>query len=212
MTILAVTFASLLGLSCTAFRGYHLTLNGFASPDIPLRVSPDNTFALVTNPDAENEMFEKEVIRKTGLAMEQAGVKVLPREEADYLIMVTYGLGGERPVDSWDIDPVFDIMIFPDPRIFFRGFTFSPVRRGAYLHWMEVNVIESEPFDRDGTRSIVWLAQIACLSPSNDLRETVDAMLVGAMEIFGTDTGRAESEVIEPWDARLDIFRQPDNP
>ena len=202
--IFILTLAGLIVLAaCTTFQGYHLMVNGFSSPETPLRLAESNSLYLLENGEAENRMFEREVLRKAERLLVEKGYRTDTYESADYFVVFAYGAGGEHFVDDVNIEPIFDIILFPEFHIGLRGFTFEPDRRLAYTYWLEVKVLDARPFRESGEDAVVWLGQVTCSSRNSDLRHVANYMLLGVSDVFGTDTGRALKMTLPEDEVRL---------
>lgn len=196
---------------CVTFRGYHVMMNGFSNLDSPLKITPKNSFRVLENEESPNAMFEKEVVRKLTCLLEKNDLVVTTYDEADFFVVTEYGFDREHAVQNVNLAPLFDFIFFPEFDVRLSGFTFVPDHRLVYDHWLETRVIDAREYRKSGEDLLVWLGQVTCTSANPDLRDVINFMLAGTMEIFGKDTGKAQVIRMEEWDKEVAELRTPES-
>ena len=195
------------GLGCAA--SYNVGVNGYSSTGQSLAISEGSSFAVVTDRDVANPIFQKEVGTKVRRILTDMGY-ANSAAQADYYLLFDYGIDSGRSVT--DAIPVHRSGYYDEHR--FSPFhnhgytTYIPHTSVVYTRWLVLKLIEGKAYTESQQAEPLWICEVASAGGSSDLREVVDYMLVAAFEHLGQDTGRQLVEVIYRGDERVRVLAE----
>lgn len=195
------------GLGCAA--SYNVGVNGYSSTGQSLAISEGSSFAVVTDRDVANPIFQKEVGTKVRRILTDMGY-ANSAAQADYYLLFDYGIDSGRSVT--DAIPVHRSGYYDEYRLspfHSHGYTtYIPYTSVVYTRWLVLKLIEGKAYTESQQAEPLWICEVASAGGSSDLREVVDYMLVAAFEHLGQDTGRQLVEVIYRGDERVRVLAE----
>lgn len=197
-------------LGCAAT--YQIMVNGYTDPAAQVRFAPGARFCVVDNQKAANPLLEKEIRAKIQRMLTLSGFSLAPSEQAEYLLLFTYGIG--PGASSVMVAPEWGVGFGGGGRywgggyaFFWPGFT-TYSTAAVYDRWLLLNVVSAREYREGGQARPLWVGESRSSGTSADLREAVDALLVAAFQQFGRNTGKAVTAELHADDSRLQQLRQ----
>ncbi len=191
-----------LGLGCAA--SYNVGVNGYSSTGQSLSIPEGSSFAVVTDIDVPNPIFQKEVgakIRTILTDMRYTG----DADQPDYHLLFDHGIDSGRSVT--DAVRVRHPGYYDEHRFssFHRhGYTtYIPYTSVVYTRWLVLKLVEGKAYAESKQAEPLWICEVASAGVSSDLREVVNYLLVAAFDHLGQDTGRQLVDVIYKSDERV---------
>ncbi|HEC03131.1 MAG TPA: hypothetical protein ENI81_06285 [Phycisphaerales bacterium] len=196
-----------LGLGCAA--SYNVGVNGYSSTGQSLTISEGASFAVVTDRDVANPIFQKEVGTKIRRILTDMGYAE-SSERADYYLLFDCGIDSGRSIT--DAIPVHRSGYYDEYRLspfHSHGYTtYIPYTSVVYTRWLVLKLIEGRAYAESQEAEPLWICEVASTGGSSDLREVINYLLVAAFEHLGRDTGRQIVEVIYRGDERVRVLAE----
>ncbi|UCE47582.1 MAG: hypothetical protein JSW47_18535 [Phycisphaerales bacterium] len=191
-----------IGLGCAA--SYNVGVNGYSSTGQSVSIPDESSFAVVTDRDVPNPIFQKEVGTKIRKILTDMGY-VGNVEQPDYYLLFDYGIDSGRSVT--DAIPIYHRGYYYEhgfPSFHRHGYTtYIPYSSVIYTRWLVLKLFEGKAYAESKQAEPLWICEVASAGVSSDLRETINYLLVAAFEHLGQDTGRQISEVVLRDDERV---------
>lgn len=178
---------------CTMTPKYDILVNGYLDHD--KEFGPGSAFYVIQNEEAANALFEKELAGKVNDLITEAGYRVASLEDADFCIRFYYGTGTGTQIKTEYIDDPFMHYHFHGYHRWYGGcWGYHPSPRIVnkvsmlYHHGMSLQILEAEPYRKDGTEEIAWVGETSCSTSLPDLRTALHFMFKALFKYFGEDT------------------------
>jgi hypothetical protein len=197
----AFLMAAIIASGCGPAR-YDVRVNGYTDPTAPAGLAPGGAFFIMSNKDAKNPLLDKEVQEKIGRLLVKQNYRLVPYEQAEYLLFFNYGLGGERPT-----------VVLPDyypyagfgfgggywgrgSSVYWGGpffsFPFGAEAVALYDRWLLLKVVDAKTYREKGQQQqTLWVGEARSTGTSTDLRTSLNYLLLAAFQKFGQNTGQA---------------------
>lgn len=208
--------AVLLGSALASLMGCATTLpvlvNGYTDPAQAVAIPPGARFCVAENPQAQNPLLEREIKAKLERLLSRKGFSMVPCEEADFVMLFTYGTGpgASRTIISpeWSIGMGAGRYWHGGYVFFWPNFaTYSTA--AVYERWVLLNVVAGRDYREKKTSRPLWVGETRSSGTTADLRQAVDPLLVAALEKLGINTGKAVTLELREDDPRLRDLRRP---
>ena len=154
----------------------------------------------MTNAQAANPVFDREVGSKIGRMLGMRGFRVETTEKADYVVTYGYGINPGLRSDSVATygPPVTEIVPVPDGKggITTRAVTLPgpvsliPTVTMQYAKHLTLKVADAARMRSEKQEYILWVGETFSNDQSSDLRYDIDYLIVAAFRYFGQDTGK----------------------
>ena len=191
-----------ISLGCAA--SYNVGVNGYSSTGQSLPIGEGSSFAVITDRDVPNPIFQKEIGTKIRKILTDMGYSS-ETDRPDYYLLFDYGIDSGRSVT--DAIPIHRPGYYREDRFSpFHGhsyITYIPHTSVVYTRWLVLKLIEGKAYAESQQAEPLWICEVASAGGSSDLREVVNYLLVAAFEHLGQDTGRQIVEVIFRSDERV---------
>lgn len=189
-----------------------VSVNGYTDPAVAVSIPPGSRFCVAENPQAQNPLLEREIKAKLERLLTRKGYGVVPCEQADFVLLFTYGIGpgASRTLISpeWGFGLGAGRYWHGGYVFFWPGFT-TYSTAALYERWVLLNVVSGRDFREQKTTRPLWVGEARSSGTQADLRQAVDPLLVAALEKLGRDTGRAVTVELREDDPRLRDLRRP---
>ncbi len=157
-----------------------------------------SSYAVLANENVENPIFDQTVKAKIETLLAAKDFRLVPVEQADYLIQYTYNIEGHEET-RW--------RGYPNTGFHFFGGHHHHPHFGTHLGYSTVigetwpvyisrarlRVLEAAPFRDENRQSVVWVGEAWTESRTRDLREMIDYLLTANFVFFGQDTERSRN-------------------
>lgn len=199
---LIIAIFSICVTGCTS--GYRVRVNGYSEFD--RQITKKASVYVSTDPNSQNPIFDKEIKDKIAELLKWYDFVPAPAvEQSDYRLSFQVGMNSHK-------DSGFTPFYQP-----YAGFS-SGYRRDSYYFGHTVYVpyydtyyeqrLVIKVFARDGaedsdSEQVVWIGDALISTSTEDIRRTVNYLLVACFEYFGADTTRQRSLVITEKDPRI---------
>lgn len=206
--VLGLALASLMGCAATL----PVLVNGYTDPAAAVAIPPGARFCVAENPQAQNPLLEREIKAKLERLLTRKGFGVVPCEQADFVMLFTYGIGpgASRTIISpeWSFGVGAGHYWHGGYVFFWPGFaTYSTA--AIYDRWVLLNVVAGRDYREKKTSRPLWVGEARSSGTTADLRQAVDPLLVAALEKLGQNTGKAVTLELREDDPRLRDLRRP---
>ena len=160
--------------------------------------------ALIPNTEAENPLFEEELLDQVGALLEQRGVSSVAPAEA------TYGLIASTSLDDPGGGGTANFITSPGGVYFsnyggyrrygYGGFgtRFSSRSQPYFTTELSLVLFELAPFIETGEWNPIWIGNARHGGRSSDLRSVAKAMVKPLVDYLGVDTGRQIRLKVDP--------------
>jgi hypothetical protein len=179
--------------------GYRVHVNGYSELAEP--VEQDASIYVITDPNAPNPIFDKQIKRSANALLGGYGYSVAETAEAaNYRLSFQLGVDSEKVVGHTPIFHSHFGRYGRPPGSFGLGYTtYAPSFDTLYDQWLMLRLVKPGP---EG-ETVVWVGEAVTSTDRAELRETVDYLLAGCIEYLGVDTGRKVTMFIKHDDPRL---------
>ncbi|MCL6620922.1 MAG: hypothetical protein K6T55_02370 [Syntrophobacterales bacterium] len=206
----------LIGLLLISLTGCAATLpvsvNGYTDPAAVVHLAPGARFCVAENPQAPNPLLEREIKAKLERLLSRRGFGLAPCEQADFVMLFTYGIGpgAARTVISpeWSFGVGAGRFWHGGYVFFWPGFT-TYSTAAVYECWVLLNVVAGRDYREKKTSRPLWVGEARSSGTTGDLRQAVDPLLVAALEKLGLNTGKAVTVELREDDPRLRDLKRP---
>jgi hypothetical protein len=196
-------------MGCTL---YTIRVNGFSNSDLAT-FQEGASFYVHENSEAKNPILEKEVRGKIETLLKEEGFTVEPIQDADYIILVSYGIdnAGTRTVSMPIYSPggtatvsTYDSYGYSYSFVQMPGSTnYVPISRRQHFRWLDINVLDGQKFRKSQNTEPVWIQEIRSTGSSSDLRNVINYLLVASFQYFGIDTKNQKKVELFRGDSRV---------
>lgn len=167
------------------------------NPGIPAGAS----FAVLTNKNAPNPLFDNEVKSKIQNLLLGRGYRLVPEDQAQFFATYTYDISGKtaattRPDIVSGPGIVQHVYVNGSNQAYtivspsFSYVTYVTDYYNVYTARLFFKVLDAKAMRESGAQKVVWVGDTINESTNPDLRESIDYLLVATFKFFGTDTGR----------------------
>jgi hypothetical protein len=208
----------LLALAACSTTRFHSSTNGYLDRE-HADLSPATRILVVENPTADNALLEAEVTHYVEqLLMDQGFNVVHNADDADLLVLTTYGIGDPREVST--ARPVY----VPEKTTTIKSATgmtvgsattpasvnFVPGSHRVHDRWLTIGAYDAQALMEEEKIVEVWRGETRSTGSYGDLRYVLPYLLVPALEHFGKNTGRAMKATVKSGDRRVEaLLAQP---
>lgn len=181
--------------------GYPVRFNGYASR--PAVFPPSAGFHVKHNQNTGNPLLDREIGNKIGALLTSKGYRLVPEEEADFILIYGYSSTGQSPSD---IKPAYSASVGIGSGISRGGsistqMVFPGSREGlSYTDTMSVQVFESQEYRISNEKKPLWIGESTIETANPDMREMVDFLLPPIFTHFGENTKRSIKAKLSPED------------
>jgi len=208
--LLIIGLLSVVACGCASARTYQVQVNGYTDSAAPL-LTPGASLFVVEDSKAQNPLLEKEIKAKIDRLLVKHGYQVVPRDQAKYFLLFSYGMGTPNTVavtaPTWGFGVGFGTG-YCGPGVGWG--TYWPgcgplytETQTIYDRWLRLHVVEAKPYRETGQQRSVWVGEARSAGSSSDLREVINSLLIAAFEQLGRNTGRALPIAIKENDPRF---------
>jgi hypothetical protein len=191
-----------IGLGCTA--SYRIGVNGYSSTGQSLSIPDGSSFSVVTDSNAPNPIFQKEVGTKIRKMLADMGYSD-NGQEPEYSLQFDYGIDSGRTITG--AIPIYHRRYYyehPFSPFYSHGYTaYMPYSSVVYTRWLVLELFDGKAYAESPEAEPLWICEVVSTGGSSDLRETIDYLLAAAFEHFGQDTSRQIVEVVRRDDERV---------
>lgn len=188
---------------CT--NGYRVYVNGFSEMKEPIS---QNASFYVSSPDpnSRNPIFDSQIKAKIEVLLKLRGYSAVEdANKADYLI--TFHLGAESH-QYMNYEPLYHPYYFGYHGGYYSGYefgytTYIPTYDTYYDRWFTMKVLSAGKDDDSKNRKVMWVGEAFLSTGNDDLRRTIDYLLVGCIKFFGQDTFRQKNVVVTEDDPEI---------
>jgi hypothetical protein len=215
-------FLVVMGLVAVVFSGcasgVTVKTNGFLNQDYAAKpFGQESRFCVVTNTKADNVLFDEEIGKKLERLIQLNGYRVAGRTDADFLVEYAYGVDKGRLVTDTIPEYRPGDVVYESGRYqldgkdgTYSGYTTTagyiahvPVERMLYTRNLIIKVKQNQNKDLKP----VWIGESYSSGQSDDLRQSIDFLLVGTFKSFGKDTQNFQKTLISMEDAQIMLLR-----
>lgn len=183
--------------------------------------TPDHTVAILIGTDSKEALLQDEVMAKLAFLLREEGYHVTTRDQAQYLLSCWFTMdNGKTQTGVAAVDePVYQHHFYGGYHsyrqvgygttyvpytytIFCKHVDLSLYDNAMYARTEEPNLPEAEQKKR-ADEATVWQCTTTSCSESNDLRWTVNYLLLAGFEVFGQDTGKQGYLTVKERDKRF---------
>lgn len=201
---------------CTGCMLFHVAINGYSDSNGP-KPLPQTSLVLLENPNAENPILEREVLRKLAIALSDRGYQVVPAtadEQPDFAVIVGYGMGppsqrtsamprvsggGSTTVTTMNPNGTMATSTVQIP----YSTQWVPVSVTQYSRWMNIHVLDMRAFRASKEVRVAWIGNAVSTGRTGDLRQVLSYMILPLVDRVGEDTGKAFTVTMPSADARV---------
>lgn len=186
---------------CTT--GYRVHVNGFSERG---RQIGDNASVYVSeDPNAQNPIFDKEIKAKIEELLKWYDyVPASAIEQSDYRLVFQLGMGSHQASGFAPLYHPYGGFYSGYSRGYHFGYTtYVPYYDTFYDQRLSMKVFARDPTAGSDEEKIVWVGEAMTSTSGDDIRRTIDYLLVGCFEYFGVDTTRQKSLIITEDDPRI---------
>ncbi len=206
--LIAACLAGLTGCAATL----PVLVNGYTDPAAAVAIPPGARFCVAENPQAPNPLLEREIKVKLERLLTRRGFGLGPCEQADFVMLFTYGTGpgAARTLISpeWSFGVGAGRVWHGGYVFFWPGFT-TYSTAAVYDRWILLNVVAGRDYREKRTSRPLWVGEARSAGASADLRQAVDPLLLAALEKLGHNTGKAVTLELREDDPRLRDLKRP---
>ena len=196
---------------CASAITYQVQMNGYTDNAALAPFVPGASFYVIENKEAQNPLLDQEVKAKIDKLLEQYGYPLVSRDEADYYLFFSYGLGAPQSVSvnvpSWGVGIGFGTgYCGPGAAYGFYWPGYCPYyteTQALYNRWLRLKVVEGKYYRETGKSHTVWVGEARSTGTSSDLREVLNPLLIAAFKQFGKNTSKAVSTNVNQKDPRF---------
>jgi hypothetical protein len=179
---------------------YHVNVNGYTDPAAPTQLAPGGSFFVIENQKAQNPLLEKEIAGKINQLLTGKGYELVPYDRAQYYLFFSYGAGDERAANVVMPDSYTSYGLSLGGGTGWRGspfvfgapfFSFYPGPERRYDRWLLLNVVDAKYYREKGQFQTVWVGEARSTGTSQDIRLTINYLLLADFQQFGQNTGKA---------------------
>jgi len=220
---------SMLLLVSSCARKIHITHNSFANiRSIPQGFAFNSSFAVETI-NKETPMLAQEIAQKIGHILENKGYVIKDDTHADYYLIFDYDMeqskktvNVEKYIPGETITSYGSVLSNGKAKIY-EGQTHTP---GSFVYVPEVHtfftksitiqVFDAQSYRQQTKHEPLWQGSAVCCDEHDDLRDTLDYLLVTALKYFGRNTQKyiettVSSDDKEVSTLRTELFSLPKN-
>lgn len=186
---------------CTA--GYRVHVNGFSER---YRQIKDKSSVFVSeDPNSQNPIFDKEIKEKIKELLKWYDyVPVSAVEKADYRLTFQVRMDSHHSSGFTPLHHPYAGFRTGYWRDYHFGYTtYVPYYDTFYDQRLIVKVFERKKSPESDSEQVVWFGEAMVSTSGDDIRRTIDYLLVGCFEYFGADTTRQKSLYVTEKDPRI---------
>jgi hypothetical protein len=203
-----------------------IDIDTYADPSLPLL--PNSKIYIFEDLDANNPLFNKEVIIKIKKLLESRKFivtsNIIDSDNADYILIFIYGIG-EKEVDGYGLayEPSKTTTVSGDVNVNITtpGSLYSyPIKYKANERWFMVRLLESKAYKNwfkkcEDLRNIgtpeeqlpkeprIWDGSANSIGSSGDLRLVINYLMIPLFDYFGKNTGQIIQITMKEKDPRV---------
>jgi siroheme synthase (precorrin-2 oxidase/ferrochelatase) len=205
-SVLLLLIIAACAAGCTP--AYTVHMNTFSQIQEP----PSQTTPIYVSidPNSHNPILADVIAAKIRALLEEHGYTAAEKAaDAGYVLTFRGGI---------DSTGVMDYLPVARPFGEFHGFygggfrglgygytTYVPYIETVYAHWMDMRLFAQGPNAKDRTRPI-WIGEAVVGRSDPEMRDSVNYLLIGLFEYFGTDTRRWLTMTIKEDDPRIEAL------
>lgn len=196
---------------------YRVHVNGFLDTTRAQTITPGASILMVEEGEEEdsNPIFQSEVKQKVRMLLESQGYRIGTTDSADYQLFFRYGMDSGRTVRSTRLmhEPSQIVTVHRSNNkggtsystIHIPGKTYSvPYSETIFGHWLTLYLYDASKAEDSSTPDKpIWIGEVSNYSPSSDLREMINPMLIAGFEHFGQNTHKRVTSVMKKTDERV---------
>lgn len=203
---------------CGCSSGVYVKTNGFLNAEYSGQVfTPESRFSVINNEKADNVLLDEEIGKKLERLIQDSGYRISDRKGADFLVEYSYGVDKGRVVTDTIPEYRPGEIVYQSGRYqvdgqsgTFSGYTTTagyiahvPVQRMIFTRNLIIKVKENKP----GDDKPVWIGESYSSGQNDDLRQSIDYLLVGTLRSFGKDTQKFKKVFISDDQGQIDLLR-----
>lgn len=183
-------FVLLLLMLTGCAQSYSIYVDGFAETGSP--IPPNARIHVVTDPNSENPLFDKEIKAKITNLLASRGFLPVDDPESEYHLTFHFGIRS-RLVE--DVEFVSGYSAIGRHNVIVNGGYYAPYVRNIWDQMLQIKVFRGD--------TVVWVGEAVTSKYYADKRQAINYLLVAAFEFFGQNTGRQKIITIEEKDPRI---------
>ena len=190
-----LALVALLGLAgaCASPIEYDLLVNGYLEGESGTLLETSGSFHVAADEKAPNPLLERELARKIGNRIEEAGFSIAPEGEADWVVRFAYGSSSELIHRTEYVPDHFGTGLY-HRGWFLGGFhatgDFITRSETEYAHHLTLKVVKGDAYRKGDPEVVIWVGEARARTGQPDLRRALDFLLRGLFSVFARDTGR----------------------
>jgi len=186
-TLLIVSILLLTG--CT--QSYIVHVSGFA--EAQSQIPPNIRIYVVTDPNAENPLYDKEIKAKIVKLLSSRGFLPVDDPASEYTMTFQTGMLSHLVQDTQYVSGGF--AHGRRHHTFINGGYYVPYIRTEWDQWLQIKVLRGD--------KAVWVGEASTSKYYTEKRRGIDYLLVGIFDIFGQDTHKTITIEITEKDQRI---------
>jgi hypothetical protein len=203
-------FLPLIFMSVGCSVSYNIGVNAYSSSGQNLLIPKESPIYVVTDSNAPNPIFKKEIAAKIRTLLNKNGYSTAA-EKPGYYLLFDYGMSSGQSITS-TIPTYHSGIYYGYP--FAYGFRYSytpyaPYYTVVYNRWLALKLIDGKAYRTSTKAEPLWISEVTNTGPGSDLRKTINYMLIAAFEHFGQDTGKRVNELLSEDDERIKLLIEP---
>ena len=201
-TCLILAVFSICVTGCTS--GYRVRVNGFSELD--RQITKKASVYVSTDPNSQNPIFDKEIKGKIEELLRWYDYVPAPAaEKADYRLSFQVGMNSHK--DS-GFTPYYQPYAgfssgYRRDNYYFGHTIYVPYYDTYYEQRLVIKVFARDGAEDSDSGQVVWIGDAMISTNTEDIRRTVNYLLVACFEYLGADTTRQRSLVITEKDPRI---------
>jgi hypothetical protein len=189
---------------------YNIGVNAYSSSGQNLLIPEESSIHIVTDSNAPNPIFEKEIATKIRTLLNKNGYNTAT-DQANYYLLFDYGMSSGQNITR--TVPIYHSGIYcgyPFSYGYSHSYTsYVPYSTVLYTRWIVLKLFDGNDYRTSPKAEPLWISEVASTGTVSDLRGTISYMLVAAFEHFGHDTGKRVIERLSEDDERLKLLIEP---
>jgi hypothetical protein len=171
-------------------RSYSVYVDGFAETAAP--IPPNARVQIVTDPNSENPLFDKEIKAKIAKLLASRGFVPVDDPQSDCRLTFNFGI---RYRLVTDVEFISSHGTMRRHNIIGGPGYYAPYARNVWDETLHIKVFKGN--------AVVWVGEAATSRYYSDKRQAINYLLVATFEFFGQNTGRQKVITIEEKDPRI---------
>ena len=191
---------------------YNIGVNAYSSSSQKLLIPNESSIYVVTDSNAPNPIFEKEIATKIQTLLNKNGYSTAT-EKPNYYLLFDYGISsGQSITNTFPIYHSGFYYDYPFSYGYMHGYTsYVPYSTVVYTRWLVLKLIDGKAYRNSTKAEPAWISEVTTTGQSSDLRVAINYMLIAAFEHFGRDTGKPVYELFSEDDERINFLTESRN-